>query len=153
MKAQPLPPKPCKICGRMYQPYRARQLYCSKACQKVAMRGINAEYRKRKAEGQVVGFEKVCPVCGKAYTTTLSAQIYCGADCRAIAKSGQAGAYLGNMNITKSDEHKAWLERYRRAPKDHDKMDRHLRELKEQGISYAEDQKKKTIEKFARIEI
>ena len=38
--------RPCKICGKIFQPSTARNLYCGKACKKQAQKNQRLEYVK-----------------------------------------------------------------------------------------------------------
>lgn len=83
-------------------------------------------------------YECVCLRCGKIFKSVSENCMFCSNECRRrYSSTDYSGLYWEDNSVKK--------ERY--------KLTKRLAELKEKGEDYVENQKKETIEKFARIDI
>lgn len=93
-------PRPCRKCGRDFEPKKRNQAYCSRECQQTHIRpdahgtdsnygrgcrcekctqahtAIHRKYVQRAEESHA------CVQCGAAFVTTLRLQKYCSVDCQ-----------------------------------------------------------------------
>lgn len=66
--------KLCSVCGRMFEPYRSYQRYCSKECREKAHKK-KYEYKKNQT------FEVKCAECGTTFETNDGKRKYCSKEC------------------------------------------------------------------------
>lgn len=168
----------CRYCGREYDRSEGGgTLYCSPECAKAGRNKVRRD--KRRALEWV---ERECLWCGKVYTPTDRQHLLCCSDeCRADrhraqirqhnherrAKSWesrhQGGDYEQHL-IDRKIAHELKEEKKKgRPPKSAQpaepepvtsrKLSETLTELREQGISYSDWQRKNTIERYARINL
>lgn len=82
--------KTCTVCGRTYETYGTRSLYCPE-CGDEQRRARYAEYWRRKSSGKVrpVGSKDICAICGCEYTVNGGLQRFC-AECAKKRRSEAA---------------------------------------------------------------
>lgn len=74
-----LEPKPCEICGKLFQPTRRANTCCpDPKCRKEAERRRSEAYRKAHAPNFP---PKICPVCGQEFKPRMGKQSYCSPEC------------------------------------------------------------------------
>jgi len=65
----------CPGCGRVFEPYRPYQKFCSKEC-RIKKQGKPYYYKKK------LIIEKECRECGKVFKTNHGAYVFCSDECR-----------------------------------------------------------------------
>lgn len=61
-------PKKCEWCGKVFEPYKKEQLYCSRACSAEAKAAVRVK--------------KVCKLCGEEFEASNELVQYCSEKCR-----------------------------------------------------------------------
>lgn len=82
--------KICKICGKTYETYGTRSLYCE-SCAAERRKANNAEYQRRKRQGKTreLGSIDTCERCGMEYIVCGGMQRFCQ-DCAKERRSEAA---------------------------------------------------------------
>lgn len=120
--------------------------------QKVALSG------EKGCCNMALGERVICPVCGKTFTKTREHLKVCSAECGEIRRKELRDArkelkkqFPNYKPPKRADDYRYGKPLSENKPIDYGKLDRTLARLKEQGLDYTEEQKKQTIERYARI--
>lgn len=136
--------KPCKLCGVPFEGPLGRK-YCCAECKRKGSAIVAAQlYEKRKAERASKKKKKICPGCG-GYFYPRGAQKYCGLECYPEWRKRQ-----GNFRNKSEMMPESY---YRCGRHEFLLLDGTMQELKVTGESYAERQKKKTLEGMPKIDV
>lgn len=109
-----------------------------------------------------IGDKEICVVCGKTFIKERGRQVACSPECqeahrKALRRERYRRSRLG-LPPAKVVRGRAADYRYGKPesdekPIEYGKLDRTLAKLKAEGKDYTEEQKRKTIEEFARVKI
>lgn len=91
---------------------------------------------------------KTCVVCGAEFETHQSRRIYCSDKCKRASYRAMWREYYYRVRAGQEVHKKGEPRKDREAP-----LKQTLAELQETGETYAERQKKQTVEMFARVKI
>lgn len=142
--------KICIICGAHYIGAKHSK-YCCEECRRIGIQRSRAKKKKSKQKEiitPVTVAEVVCPTCGILFLPRNKGQRFC---CRLC--------YLDSLNGVKYDtsyaaEYNAFHKKWARCGRyEYVTIDATLKRLKKSGESFADHQKKKTMESIPKIDV
>ena len=94
--------KKCEVCGKLYEPKRKDQKYCSKQCK---------DKRRNKPKGLV--YIKTCKHCGETFAAKHHNEAYCSDECRKAVKKEYQHCHYMSKHDYYIKKHQEWKDNNR----------------------------------------